>query len=109
MQAFVILVARQWVGQTTTIGSSPQGSRAKAARHAGGGRHLSGCRHRAVENLGRAYRKPSLRAQGADAAGLVYEALAAARTQAIDVLIVDTATPAEQGRADGRMQKSSAS
>ena len=30
-------------------------------------------------------------AQGADAAGLVYEALAAARAQAIDVLIVDTA------------------
>ena len=30
-------------------------------------------------------------AQGADAAGLVYEALAAARAQGIDVLIVDTA------------------
>ena len=91
---FVILVAGvNGSGKTTTIGKlasrlSHEGRRVMLA--AG-----DTFRAAAVEQLkiwGERTRSPVISGlQGADAAGLVYEALAAARTQAIDVLIVDTA------------------
>jgi len=91
---FVILVAGvNGSGKTTTIGKL-------AARLAREGRRVmlaagDTFRAAAVEQLkiwGERTRSPVIAgAQGADAAGLAYEALAAARAQAIDVLIVDTA------------------
>jgi fused signal recognition particle receptor len=91
---FVILVAGvNGSGKTTTIGKL-------AARYSREGRRVmlaagDTFRAAAIEQLkiwGERTRCPVIAgAQGADAAGLVYEALAAARAQAIDVLIVDTA------------------
>jgi len=91
---FVILVAGvNGSGKTTTIGKlasrlSREGRRVMLA--AG-----DTFRAAAIEQLkiwGERTASPVIAgAQGADAAGLVYEALAAARAQAIDVLIVDTA------------------
>ena len=91
---FVILVAGvNGSGKTTTIGKL-------ASRYSREGRHVmlaagDTFRAAAIEQLkiwGERTASPVVAGtQGADAAGLVYEALAAARTQAIDVLIVDTA------------------
>jgi fused signal recognition particle receptor len=91
---FVILVAGvNGSGKTTTIGKL-------AARFAREGRRVmlaagDTFRAAAIEQLkiwGERTRTPVIAgAQGADAAGLAYEALAAARAQSIDVLIVDTA------------------
>jgi fused signal recognition particle receptor len=91
---FVILVAGvNGSGKTTTIGKL-------AARLAAEGRRVmlaagDTFRAAAIEQLkiwGDRTRSPVIAgAQGADAAGLAYEALVAARAQAIDVLIVDTA------------------
>jgi fused signal recognition particle receptor len=91
---FVIVVAGvNGSGKTTTIGKL-------ASRLAGEGRRVmlaagDTFRAAAVEQLkiwGERTRSPVIAgAQGADAAGLAYEALATARAQAIDVLIVDTA------------------
>jgi fused signal recognition particle receptor len=91
---FVILVAGvNGSGKTTTIGKL-------AARYSREGRRVmlaagDTFRAAAIEQLkiwGERTRCPVIAgAQGADAAGLVYEALAAARAQAVDVLIVDTA------------------
>jgi len=91
---FVILVAGvNGSGKTTTIGKL-------ASRFSREGRHVmlaagDTFRAAAIEQLkiwGERTRSPVIAgAQGADAAGLAYEALAAARAQAIDVLIVDTA------------------
>ena len=91
---FVILVAGvNGSGKTTTIGKlasrlSREGRRVMLA--AG-----DTFRAAAIEQLkiwGERTGSPVVAgAQGADAAGLVYEAMAAARMQAIDVLIVDTA------------------
>jgi fused signal recognition particle receptor len=91
---FVILVAGvNGSGKTTTIGKL-------AARYSREGRRVmlaagDTFRAAAIEQLaiwGARTGCPVIAgAQGADAAGLVYEALAAARAQAIDVLIVDTA------------------
>lgn len=91
---FVILVAGvNGSGKTTTIGKlasrlSREGRRVMLA--AG-----DTFRAAAIEQLkiwGERTGSPVIAgAQGADAAGLAYEALAAARAQAIDVLIVDTA------------------
>ena len=91
---FVILVAGvNGSGKTTTIGKlasrlSREGRRVMLA--AG-----DTFRAAAIEQLkiwGERTGSPVIAgAQGADAAGLVYEAMAAARMQAIDVLIVDTA------------------
>jgi fused signal recognition particle receptor len=91
---FVILVAGvNGSGKTTTIGKL-------ASRLSAEGRHVmlaagDTFRAAAIEQLkiwGERARSPVIAgAQGADAAGLAYEALAAARAQAIDVLIVDTA------------------
>jgi fused signal recognition particle receptor len=95
---FVILVAGvNGSGKTTTIGKL-------AARFSHEGRRVmltagDTFRAAAIEQLkiwGERTRSPVIAgAQGADAAGLVFRALEAARAQAIDVLIVDTA---------GRMQ-----
>jgi fused signal recognition particle receptor len=95
---FVILVAGvNGSGKTTTIGKL-------AAKFSREGRRVmltagDTFRAAAIEQLkiwGERTRSPVIAgAQGADAAGLVFRALEAARTQAIDVLIVDTA---------GRMQ-----
>jgi fused signal recognition particle receptor len=91
---FVILVAGvNGSGKTTTIGKLA----AKLTRE---GRRVmlaagDTFRAAAIEQLkiwGERSKSPVIAgAQGADAAGLAYEALAAARAQAIDVLIVDTA------------------
>jgi fused signal recognition particle receptor len=91
---FVILVAGvNGSGKTTTIGKL-------AARYSREGRRVmlaagDTFRAAAIEQLeiwGARTGCPVIAgAQGADAAGLVYEALAAAQAQAIDVLIVDTA------------------
>jgi fused signal recognition particle receptor len=91
---FVILVAGvNGSGKTTTIGKL-------AARFAREGHRVmlaagDTFRAAAIEQLkiwGERTRTPVIAgAQGADAAGLAYEALAAARAQSIDVLIVDTA------------------
>jgi fused signal recognition particle receptor len=91
---FVILVAGvNGSGKTTTIGKL-------AARFSREGRRVmlaagDTFRAAAIEQLkvwGERTKSPVIAgAQGADAAGLVYEALAAAKAQAIDVLIVDTA------------------
>jgi fused signal recognition particle receptor len=91
---FVILVAGvNGSGKTTTIGKL-------AARYSREGLRVmlaagDTFRAAAIEQLeiwGERAGCPVIAgAQGADAAGLVYEALAAARAQAIDVLIVDTA------------------
>ena len=91
---FVILVAGvNGSGKTTTIGKL-------AARLSREGRRVmlaAGYTFRAaaIERLkiwGERTKSPVVAGvQGADAAGLAYEALAAARAQAIDVLIVDTA------------------
>src|SRR5262249_31259212 len=91
---FVILVAGvNGSGKTTTIGKL-------ASRYSREGRHVmlaagDTFRAAAIEQLkiwGERTASPVVAGtQGADAAGLVYEALAAARTQAIDILIVDTA------------------
>jgi len=91
---FVILVAGvNGSGKTTTIGKlasrlSREGRRVMLA--AG-----DTFRAAAIEQLkiwGERTASPVIAgAQGADAAGLVYEALTAARREAIDVLIVDTA------------------
>jgi fused signal recognition particle receptor len=95
---FVILVAGvNGSGKTTTIGKL-------ASRFSREGRQVmltagDTFRAAAIEQLkiwGERTRSPVIAgAQGADAAGLVFRALEAARAQAIDVLIVDTA---------GRMQ-----
>jgi fused signal recognition particle receptor len=91
---FVILVAGvNGSGKTTTIGKV-------AARLGREGRRVmlaagDTFRAAAIEQLkiwGERTKAPVVAgAQGADAAGLAYEALAAARAQVIDVLIVDTA------------------
>jgi fused signal recognition particle receptor len=91
---FVILVAGvNGSGKTTTIGKL-------AARFVREGRRVmlaagDTFRAAAIEQLkiwGERSRAAVIAgAQGADAAGLAYEALAAARAQSIDVLIVDTA------------------
>jgi len=91
---FVILVAGvNGSGKTTTIGKL-------ASRFSRDGRRVmlaagDTFRAAAIDQLkiwGERARSPVIAgAQGADAAGLAYEALAAARGQAIDVLIVDTA------------------
>ena len=91
---FVILVAGvNGSGKTTTIGKL-------AARLSREGRRVmlaagDTFRAAAIEQLkiwGERTKSPVVAGvQGADAAGLAYEALAAARAQAIDVLIVDTA------------------
>jgi fused signal recognition particle receptor len=91
---FVILVAGvNGSGKTTTIGKL-------AARFSREGRRVmlaagDTFRAAAIEQLkvwGERTKSPVIAgAQGADAAGLVYEALAAAKAQGIDVLIVDTA------------------
>jgi fused signal recognition particle receptor len=91
---FVILVAGvNGSGKTTTIGKL-------ASRFTREGRRVmlaagDTFRAAAIDQLkiwGERTRSPVIvGAQGADAAGLSYEALAAARAQAIDVLIVDTA------------------
>jgi len=91
---FVILVAGvNGSGKTTTIGKL-------AARLTREGRHVmlaagDTFRAAAIEQLkiwGERTKSPVIAGvQGADAAGLVYEALAAARAQSCDVLIVDTA------------------
>jgi fused signal recognition particle receptor len=91
---FVILVAGvNGSGKTTTIGKL-------AARLSREGRRVmlaagDTFRAAAIEQLkiwGDRTKSPVIAgAQGADAAGLAYEALAAARARAIDVLIVDTA------------------
>jgi fused signal recognition particle receptor len=91
---FVVLVAGvNGSGKTTTIGKL-------AARLSREGRRVmlaagDTFRAAAIEQLkiwGERTKSPVMAgAQGADAAGLAYEALAAARAQAIDVLIVDTA------------------
>ena len=91
---FVILVAGvNGSGKTTTIGKL-------AARLSREGRRVmlaagDTFRAAAIEQLkiwGERTSSPVIAgAQGADAAGLAYEALAAARAQAVDVLIVDTA------------------
>jgi fused signal recognition particle receptor len=91
---FVILVAGvNGSGKTTTIGKL-------AARFTRDGRRVmlaagDTFRAAAIEQLkiwGERAKSPVVAgAQGADAAGLVYEALAAARAQSLDVLIVDTA------------------
>jgi fused signal recognition particle receptor len=91
---FVILVAGvNGSGKTTTIGKL-------AARFSREGRRVmlaagDTFRAAAIEQLkiwGARSKSPVIAgAQGADAAGLAYEALAAARAQAIDVLLVDTA------------------
>jgi fused signal recognition particle receptor len=91
---FVIVVAGvNGSGKTTTIGKL-------AARFAREGRRVmlaagDTFRAAAIEQLkiwGERSRAAVIAgAQGADAAGLAYEALAAARAQSIDVLIVDTA------------------
>jgi fused signal recognition particle receptor len=80
-------------GKTTTIGKL-------AARYSREGRRVmlaagDTFRAAAIEQLriwGERTRSPVISgAQGADAAGLAFEALAAARAQGLDVLIVDTA------------------
>jgi fused signal recognition particle receptor len=91
---FVILVAGvNGSGKTTTIGKL-------AARFSREGRRVmlaagDTFRAAAIEQLeiwGERTKSPVISgAQGADAAGLVYDALAAARARGIDVLIVDTA------------------
>jgi fused signal recognition particle receptor len=91
---FVVLVAGvNGSGKTTTIGKL-------AARLSREGRRVmlaagDTFRAAAIEQLkiwGERTKSPVIAgAQGADAAGLAYEALASARAQAIDVLIVDTA------------------
>ena len=91
---FVILIAGvNGSGKTTTIGKL-------AARLSREGRRVmlaagDTFRAAAIEQLkiwGERTKSPVVAGvQGADAAGLAYEALAAARAQAIDVLIVDTA------------------
>src|SRR5499427_2565172 len=91
---FVILVAGvNGSGKTTTIGKL-------ASRFSRDGRQVmlaagDTFRAAAIEQLkiwGERTASPVIAgAQGADAAGLAYEALASARAQAIDVLIVDTA------------------
>jgi fused signal recognition particle receptor len=91
---FVILVAGvNGSGKTTTIGKL-------AARFSREGRRVmlaagDTFRAAAIEQLkiwGSRTGSPVIAgAQGADAAGLAYEALAAARAQGIDVLLVDTA------------------
>jgi len=91
---FVILVAGvNGSGKTTTIGKL-------AARFSREGRRVmlaagDTFRAAAIEQLeiwGERTKSPVISgAQGADAAGLVYEALAAARARGLDVLIVDTA------------------
>src|SRR5215468_4513479 len=91
---FVILVVGvNGSGKTTTIGKL-------AAKFAHEGRKVmlaagDTFRAAAIEQLkiwGERTRSPVIAGlQGADAAGLAYEALAAARAQAVDVLIVDTA------------------
>jgi fused signal recognition particle receptor len=91
---FVIVVAGvNGSGKTTTIGKL-------AARFAGDGRRVmlaagDTFRAAAIEQLkiwGERSKTPVVAgAQGADAAGLAYEALAAAQAQRADVLIVDTA------------------
>jgi fused signal recognition particle receptor len=91
---FVIVVAGvNGSGKTTTIGKL-------AARLSREGRRVmlaagDTFRAAAIEQLkiwGERTRSPVIAGvQGADAAGLAYEALAAARAQAVDVLIVDTA------------------
>jgi fused signal recognition particle receptor len=91
---FVILVAGvNGSGKTTTIGKL-------AARLTREGRHVvlaagDTFRAAAIEQLkiwGERTKSPVIAGvQGADAAGLVYEALAAARAQSCDILIVDTA------------------
>jgi fused signal recognition particle receptor len=91
---FVIVVAGvNGSGKTTTIGKL-------AARLSREGRRVmlaagDTFRAAAIEQLkiwGARSRTPVIAgAQGADAAGLAYEALAAARAQSFDVLIVDTA------------------
>src|ERR1700730_12680621 len=91
---FVILVVGvNGSGKTTTIGKL-------AAKLSAEGRKVmlaagDTFRAAAVEQLkiwGERPRRPVIAgAQGADAAGLAYEALSEARAQAIDVLIVDTA------------------
>jgi fused signal recognition particle receptor len=91
---FVILVAGvNGSGKTTTIGKL-------AARLTREGRHVmlaagDTFRAAAIEQLkiwGERTKSPVIAGvQGADAAGLVYEALAAARAQSCDVLIADTA------------------
>jgi fused signal recognition particle receptor len=91
---FVILVAGvNGSGKTTTIGKLT----ARLTREGHGVMLAAGDTFRAaaVEQLkiwGERTRSPVIAgAQGGDAAGLAYEALAAAREQARDVLIVDTA------------------
>jgi fused signal recognition particle receptor len=91
---FVIVVAGvNGSGKTTTIGKL-------AAMLSREGRHVmlaagDTFRAAAIEQLkiwGERTNSPVIAGtQGADAAGLAYEALAAARAQSIDVLIVDTA------------------
>jgi fused signal recognition particle receptor len=91
---FVILVAGvNGSGKTTTIGKM-------AAQFSREGRRVmlaagDTFRAAAIEQLkiwgARAHSPVIAGAEGADAAGLAYEALAAARTQSADVLIVDTA------------------
>jgi fused signal recognition particle receptor len=91
---FVVLVAGvNGSGKTTTIGKL-------AARLSREGRRVmlaagDTFRAAAIEQLkiwGERTKSPVIAGnQGADAAGLAYEALTAARAQAIDVLIVDTA------------------
>jgi fused signal recognition particle receptor len=91
---FVILVAGvNGSGKTTTIGklaSRYVGDRRRVVLAAG-----DTIRAAAIEQLkiwGERTRSPVIAgAQGADAAGLAYDALAAARAQSADVLIVDTA------------------
>ena len=74
---------RQARGETQRRG--PQGD-------AGGRRHVSRRRHRAVEGLGRAHQSPVIAgAQGSDSASLAFNALTAAKEQKIDVLLIDTA------------------
>ena len=92
---FVILVVGvNGSGKTTTIGKlaaqlPSRGPRGDARRR----RHVPRRGDRAAEDLGRAHRRERHRPrrQGADAAGLAFDALAEARDEGIDVLLIDTA------------------
>ncbi len=92
---FVILVAGvNGSGKTTTIGKLAAKFRAEGrTRDARGGRYVSRRRHRSAQNLGRARpaRAVIAREAGADAAGLVFDAVRAAKERGVDVLLVDTA------------------
>ena len=82
-------------------------SRRRPQGDAGGRRHVPRRRDRAAQDLGRAHQAPVIAgAQGADAAGLAFEALTA-REGAGHRRAPDRhrRPPAEQGRADGRAGK----